>query len=203
MLIELYDTIERETAAFRHAFGVHCPDGCGICCEHFVPDLTELEASLIAAYLLFVHAKEGFSITDAFRNAGDSSGCPLYDPDSSFHCTVYPARGMVCRLFGACPSEDKLGKAVFRACKYNTDGASPRFIDSAMFAVKGCDVPTMHAYGIQFSALEQTLTAKPLADAVLDEIGRLRFLAAYVDSDSRDGGGGSGPVIPAPAPLAC
>ena len=52
LLSSLYEHIEVETDRFKDEFSIHCAPGCGTCCEHFNPDITTLEASLVAAHLL-------------------------------------------------------------------------------------------------------------------------------------------------------
>lgn len=196
-LLELYAVIERETAAFQAHFNVHCPEGCGTCCEHFIPDPSELEASLIAAYLLYV--KQDDSLIDRLVNFDDASKtCPLYSSVSPFHCTIYPVRGLICRLFGACPSEDKGGHPVFRPCKYNSDH-SASFLGAERFSDAKEQVPTMQRYAVQFNALSTNGTTRTLAEAVLREMNRLRFIGACLSSGSHDDdNGGSDPLMPTP-----
>lgn len=202
-LLDLYTRIELETDAFRQAFAVHCPDGCGTCCEHFVPDLSTLEASLVAAYLLFVKqdADAERRLVESMENPGTS--CPLYNPDSPFHCTVYPVRGMICRLFGACPSEDKTGKPVFRKCKYNTDESAQPLLGPQQFGDDHAAIPTMQRYALHFSSIASDSESLTLADAVVRQMRRLLFLASYLTEGSNDDdNGGSDPLVPTPNPLA-
>ena len=50
----------------------------------------------------------------------DNPPCPLYGIDNKeHHCTVYPYRPLICRLFGAAASKSKDGHPVFRNCKWN------------------------------------------------------------------------------------
>ena len=198
-LLELYKTIEQETASFCHAFDVHCPSGCGTCCEHFVPELTDAESSLIAAYLLYVK-----NAPAPVAGAGSLSGpCPLYDAHSDHHCTVYPVRGMICRLFGACPSENKGGFPVFRKCKYNEDAKATAKLGPEDFGSESGTVPTMQRYAVKFSSITDGSQSKPLGIAVTEQMNRLRFIAAYLDCESGgDDNGGTDPLVPTPNPLA-
>lgn len=197
-LLELYHIMELETEAFQRQFNVRCPEGCGTCCEHFIPDLSEIEASLIAAYLLYVKQDERFS--ERLQGTSEQSGaCPLYNAGSPFHCTVYPVRGMICRLFGACASEDKDGHPVFRRCKHNTDPTAAATLTRSDFAASAAPVPTMQRYGVQFNALEARMDTATLSEAVLREMNRLRFISAYLGSGSNDDdNGGSDPLLPEP-----
>jgi len=195
-LIDLYHVMEEETGAFCQAYDIHCPQGCGTCCEHFIPDLTSVEASLIAGYLLF-ETRIPLLVGKLHESGG--TACPLYDPDSGHHCTVYPVRGLICRLFGACPSEDKRGLPVFRKCKYNEDPKARSLSENDISQ----PVPTMQRYSVEFSAIDDGGGTKPLGEAVMEQMNRLRFLAAYLENGSDDDdNGGSDPLLPTPNPIA-
>ncbi len=110
---------------------------------------------------------------------------------------------MICRLFGACPSEDKYGNPIFRKCKYNTDVQSPVLLDAKDFGAGATAVPTMRKLSVQFSALEPLAATLPIADAVMRSLSRLQFIAAHMGNDSHDDdNGGSDPLVPTPTPLA-
>ncbi|MDD4219830.1 MAG: YkgJ family cysteine cluster protein [Sphaerochaetaceae bacterium] len=189
-VLDLYSEIEERTTQFQQEFNVHCPTGCGSCCEHFVPEITDLEASLIAAYILFV--KKEHALIERLASHLDSCGvCPLYDASSPFHCTVYPARGMICRLFGVCPSNDKVGLPVLRKCKYSTDANQPREYGGLDFAHAIHPVPTMQQFAVQFATLDMNQETSLISTAVLRAIARLQFLANYIDSEPD-------PIIPTP-----
>ncbi|PKL12432.1 MAG: YkgJ family cysteine cluster protein [Spirochaetae bacterium HGW-Spirochaetae-8] len=200
-LLELYDEAQLATDRFQQTFVVHCPQGCGTCCEHFVPELTEAEASLIAAYILFI--KQDESLVERLRVHDGEAPCPLYDADSPYHCTVYPARGLICRLFGACPSEDKNGSPVFRKCKYNLAIDTPVFISAQDFRDAAMPVSTMREFGVRLSSMTGSQNPRSLAAATIAAISQLRFIAGYLGSDSHDDDhGGAGPDVPTPTPLA-
>ncbi len=201
-LIELYDEAARNSQVFQSTFSVYCPSGCGTCCEHFLPELSEVEASLMAAYILFI--KQDDALVERLQNHdGENFPCPLYTADSPAHCLVYPARGLICRLFGACPSENKSGLPVFRKCKYNTATDTPVYIGVQQFLESSLDNFTMQDYGIRLSSMGGLNQLLPLPEAVLKAIVQLQFIAAYkVSGSNDDDNGGSGPDIPTPTPLA-
>ena len=200
-LLELYDEAQIATDRFQSHYGVHCPEGCGTCCEHFVPELTEAEASLVAAYIILI--KEDESLVERLRNHDGEAPCPLFDVDSPYHCTIYPARGLICRLFGACPSEDKNGSPVFRKCKYNLAQDTPILINAQDFASAAFPIPTMREFGVRLASMTGSQNPQPLAIATLAAISQLQFIASYLGSDSHDDdNGGAGPDIPTPTPIA-
>lgn len=201
-LIDLYEKSTSATQIFQSTFGVYCHPGCGTCCEHFLPELSEVEASLMAAYILLI--KQDHTLVERLQNHdGEGAPCPLYTPDSPAHCLVYPVRGLICRLFGACPSEDKSGHPVFRKCKYNLAIDTPVYIGAQSFLESPLESLTMQDYGVRLSSMGGGNQPLPLTEAVLKAIVQLQFIAAYRDSGSNDDdNGGSGPDIPTPTPLA-
>ena len=54
----VYGELEEEQRAWIAVSPFRCPSGCGRCCEHFVPDVWEIEALYIAAQLL-IEGREG------------------------------------------------------------------------------------------------------------------------------------------------
>ena len=115
--IEADQTAFLELAALRGSALV-CPAGCGSCCEGFVPDVLPAEAAFIALWLL------EFEPTLAEKAAAwDGLGlsrlppCPLLaGSPGDARCAIYPARPLVCRLFGSSGGRDKEGRPRFRPC---------------------------------------------------------------------------------------
>ncbi|MGH0053232.1 MAG: YkgJ family cysteine cluster protein [Sphaerochaetaceae bacterium] len=177
-LVTLYATVEYQTATFRSVYAIACGSGCGTCCEHFMPDITASEARLVAGYLLFV--KQDTSLIEAVAMAkGNKSGpCPLYNPDSPFHCTVYPVRPLICRLFGACATQGKAGRAVFRRCRYNTEATMP------LQLVLDEDAPVMQDYSYALRSLDDgNGSVDYLGEMISSQIEQLRFIASMLESD--------------------
>ncbi len=174
----LYTDIEQKTTSFCNEFTIACAQGCGTCCEHFMPDITAGEARLVAAYLLFIK-KDCALIEKVRQSIGNQEGpCPLYRFDSPFHCSVYPARPLICRLFGACAYQDKNGAAVFRRCKYNVEKTMPEYISFDR------DVPVMQDYSYALRSLDdQEGEIGFLPEKVSSMLDQLQFLAGMLDFD--------------------
>lgn len=111
-LDEVYARADASMGRFRLASGFSCIPGCGECCKGFEPEIRPAEAAYLAAWLLGSGAgKLGLLERD------DGSGtCPFFDAEDPHHCQVYPARFLVCRLFGFCAMRDKEGELDFSLC---------------------------------------------------------------------------------------
>jgi len=172
-----YENINEDFAPFQEEFGIHCPEGCGDCCKHFVPDLTSSEALIIAAYMKYVQKRE--DIAELLKNNLDNTlgPCPLYRDDSPFHCTVYPSRGLICRLFGNCASDTKRG-VEFKRCRFNKEpDIMPERLTSEELSKAQHKVPRMEEYGMALENLDGNDSRTELLPlALLRALSRLDLL---------------------------
>lgn len=168
-LTALYAEVEEATVAFTSEYGIACPFGCGTCCEHFVPDITASEAVFVAAYILFeMNDPELRTLPQS------SSGCPLYRPDSPYHCSVYPARPLICRLYAASAYHDKYGKTLFRSCKYEETKQMPALIHFEKAVV------TMQDYAYRLRSIDRDGgEVALLTDLVPELLDQLQFIASF------------------------
>mgnify|MGYP000371501596 CR=1 FL=1 len=125
----VYGELEEEQRSWIAVSPFRCPSGCGRCCEHFIPDVWEIEALYVAAQLLIqgrqdIRIEEGQSLQmEGHENSQidrieRSSACPLYNREGDFHCTVYATRPLVCRVFGFSGDRDKWGRLRYAPCQF-------------------------------------------------------------------------------------
>ncbi len=177
-LASLYDQIEEETSRFCFEHGIACATGCGTCCEHFMPDITALEARLVAAYLLLIKKDTDLIYRIVEAKHSQSGPCPLYRFDSPYHCSVYPARPLICRLFGVCANADKAGNGIFRRCRYNKEETMPKELRF------GPEVPVMQDYAYALRALDSgSAEIDLLPKVVLEQLEQLSFLTAMLSGE--------------------
>ena len=174
-LARLYDQIEDETSRFCSKHAIACGSGCGTCCEHFMPDITALEARLVAAYLLLSKGDASLIYKLVEAKSQVTGPCPLYRFDHPHHCSIYPARPLICRLFGACANADKEGNGVFRRCRYNKEETMPLLLSF------GPEVVVMQDYSYALRALDSgSSKVDLLPKAILEQLEQLSFLTAMI-----------------------
>lgn len=109
---DVYARAKSAMARFRAAADLGCLEGCGECCKGFEPDIRPAEAAYLAAWLQGPGA-----VTLPMLDRDDGSGtCPFFDDRDPRHCRVYPARFLICRLFGYCALRGKDGELDFSLC---------------------------------------------------------------------------------------
>ncbi len=115
---ELYGRIESEQSEWYEKSGVTCPQGCGECCRNFEPDLLDCEAIYMAAWLIENMDETAQNVAEGIFPYPQNKGCPFWNENAEYHCTIYGARPFICRLFGACGSAAKDGSIAFKPCKF-------------------------------------------------------------------------------------
>ena len=116
-----YERIAKEQKQWYDAAKFYCPEGCGQCCEGFEPDLMEGEALYMAAWLIENQNDIALQIAQNKFPFDNGKTCPLFNPDSPYHCSIYNGRAFICRLFGASSFRSRNGDKTWRPCKFYPD----------------------------------------------------------------------------------
>jgi Fe-S-cluster containining protein len=160
-----------------------CPDGCGACCERFVPDILPLEADYAALWILRNRPEL------AEVGPRSSAPCPYYDADNAAaHCRIYGGRPLICRLFGFSAVVGKDGEASYSLCWKMPlpEGARTRSWGGRDLAETfGASPPLMARFGLKLEALSPPARhPRPLlGEAINDSIGKLRLLLSLASGD--------------------
>lgn len=191
-LAMLYDKADAAVSQFAMASSVSCPHACGSCCEGFVPDILPLEAAYIAAWLVvndpgraYAVASEGLSPRIAVDGR---QGCPLYADGTPYHCTVYEARPLICRMFGFSGTRDKQGETTFSVCRHGASEKVPRKASgSALATAFGILPPVMADFGADLISIDPDSSGRraPLPEILPEVIGRVLFLASMTMLESQ------------------
>lgn len=179
----VYQELDTVQEKFNRRFHISCMEGCGECCKHYIPVLSEAEAMQTAKEIMEQGREE--EILERLKDFDpDSICCPLYNADKSYHCGLYSGRSLVCRLFGNAASEDKNHKPVYRSCKWKTKG---EVIAIEELEANREEVPVMSYYGDRllecnegFSEGESLVTAIPKA------LSKLMMVASFSSASSSD-----------------
>lgn len=203
----IYTRAEEAMSSFRARSGLSCPVGCGTCCEHFIPDILPVEASYLAAWLVRNRPEQALEITNngfPKQNPSFIGGCPLYNhDDTEAHCTVYPGRPLICRLFAFSGTRGKTGEAAFSLCRLMPDLPPPhsgrrRWEGKELDEVLGTP-PLMSDMAAELEAIVPGDGERRdlLTEVLPQAISQIFFLAGFADRGSpTPGTDGNDPVVP-------
>lgn len=202
-LAYLYRRADSAVAKFAETSGVTCPHACGTCCEGFVPDIMPIEAAYVAAWLVGTDRDRAYKLAASgmaprVRDDG-RQGCPLYANDTPYHCTVYEARPLICRMFGFSAYSDKRGSPTFSVCRHGSSGKGARSASgTGLVEVFGVEPPLMADMGSELVAIDPSSSAgrQPLPEALYEALGQVLFLVGMKDDDPLDGGPDVRPPMP-------
>ncbi len=168
MLKTHYARIEAETSAFSRETGISCPRGCGECCTKIDFLVSRPEADEVAAFLV-AHPP----LLERFLSqpiSGEKGPCPLYDAENAgAHCTVYPARPLLCRTFAFAAHREKTGRTVYAPChKFRDDPALASRVEAVR--TNHPTLPILPDDSLTIWSLDPAGNPKPMGPAVRDAV---------------------------------
>lgn len=202
-LAELYHRADEAVSAFCAGSGLACPHGCGTCCEGFVPDVMPLEAAAVAVFLADKDKAAAWSLA----GSGRGQSCPLYVADTPWHCSVYEARPLVCRLFAFSAVRDKRGQSSFALCRLmpTAPGLEARSASgSSIVETFHAEPPLMADFGNEILALDPHSNGDraPLPEALADALSQVLFLVGMKAMNEQDDHRDDDPDLRPPMPRA-
>lgn len=193
-LDSVYTGIEDEQTEWKKVTPFHCPSGCGSCCVDFEPDVMEVEAIYLAAWMLHHQKERALSILDGSfvsPRPDPDRGCAFFDPESPYHCTVYGGRALICRLFGYTGDRGKDGLGRWKPCKFLPENAEDggehrkRQYSSAELQERfGATPPLMSDITARAIAIDPGTAGKryPLMEALAIALRRLQLALRFLDA---------------------
>jgi Fe-S-cluster containining protein len=115
---KLYGEIAEKQSVWYRESGFSCPEACGECCRNFEPDLLDCEAYYMAVWLLKNQPELADEVAKGNFPFPKNKGCPFWNEESKYHCSIYGGRPFICRFFGAYGAKAKNGEEVFKPCKF-------------------------------------------------------------------------------------
>lgn len=176
-VIAFYDSLRQDILPFETEFCISCPAECGRCCEHFLPDVTHLEALYIAFFLIEIQKRDISFLSDW----NGRLSCPLFDSFSK-RCTAYEARPLVCRLFNSAASRTKSGLS-FRSCRMTTEPEKAHGISSDDLERSKVRVPVMSHYGEMLESMQEDGKTELLDKTVTNEAMKLMLIKNIISME--------------------
>ena len=187
----LYSQIEESQSEWYEKSNFTCSQGCGECCRNFEPDLLDCEANYMAAWLLENQSETAEKVSQGLFPFPENKGCPFWNENSEYHCTIYGGRSFICRFFGAYGSKSKKGDIVFKPCKFYPSEkltqhkpplAHKQYSQAEIESIFGCTPP------VSTNIMEKALSLNPdnnstrmLREILPDAINHLKWICSMTN----------------------
>jgi Fe-S-cluster containining protein len=110
--------VDAMIVSFRQQTGITCPPSCSLCCEY-----TRIESTVLEFIPLARALWDNGTAEEVYRALTvDQSQCHFFTgakPDSKTggYCSIYPYRGLVCRVFGYSTRREENGMVTLNTCQ--------------------------------------------------------------------------------------
>ncbi|OHD74519.1 MAG: hypothetical protein A2V99_08515 [Spirochaetes bacterium RBG_16_67_19] len=162
----LYRRLDRRITSFRRVSGLGCPPGCGECCLS-----PEVEATVLEMLPLALDLRRRGLVEPTLARLGPGGEpprpCLFYSPAplGAFggHCSVYPWRPLLCRLFGFAAVAGPEGRPELAVCGRMRAALPDRTRAAAAAVLAGrLRAPLMRDWSLAAYRLDPALGANPL-----------------------------------------
>jgi Fe-S-cluster containining protein len=158
---QIYQEIDQQIALFQKATGLYCPAGCGSCCESQEVEATVLELLPLAEELFQTTRQDSVAEQIERHEKKEDRTCVFYHPDPRIPgngcCGCYPARALVCRLFGFAGRYNKSEELEFSTCK-KIKAQDPEKVRTAQAQIQaGLSVPVFQSSFMRLACLHPAL----------------------------------------------
>lgn len=186
---QIFQKIDRETANLQAATGLHCPPGCGRCCENPEVETTVVEMMPLALELW----QRGEAVTWIERSlaVAERGSCVFYQADpfvpGNGRCSVYWLRPTICRLFAFATVKNKQGQSVLAACVKHQE-IIPETVQNAKAAIAhGLTAPNFSQVSIHVAMLDPSANQQlPINQALKLALERIGLIAQLAYGDEGD-----------------
>jgi len=118
-IMNIYDAIDRQIEIFQAASGLHCPSGCGKCCEN--PEVETTPLQMLPLAMTLINQDQDSKWLEKVESLDYAGACVFYERDpliaGNGRCGVYAWRPALCRLFGFAAVRNKHGNSELAVCK--------------------------------------------------------------------------------------
>ena len=139
----IYSQINDQVASVQASTGLHCPPGCGKCCENPEVEVSPLE--MVPMALEIIRLGETQQWLERIAAAPVPGRCVSYEPNGqnpgTGRCQLYLWRPALCRLFGFAAVTDKTGTPKLAACAVHKHQAADTIAMAQVSIASGLPVP--------------------------------------------------------------
>jgi len=180
-VLALMSQLDKTIALLQKHSTLHCPAGCGKCCEKPAIEVTPLE------FLPFALATFDNGQYDEILQVctNDPTGlCVIFRPSVTKFgglCNAYPHRGLMCRLFGYAARRNREGTAELVTCSIMKTSQKLSFNDFQNQLANGSYTPPFFAdYYMKLRSIDADLCEMmPINQAIATAIKSVKHYYSY------------------------
>ena len=154
-VMAIYRDIDQAVAAFQKESGLACPQFCGHCCDSQKVEATPIECLPLALALSEAGEGEATLVAIEAMPPGEKR-CLFYDPRhqerTSWGCSRYDRRPLICRMFGFAGHTDRLGQPRLACCQVMKEAFALGEGDEYRLASAG--MPLFHQASVHLVSLD-------------------------------------------------
>lgn len=183
-VLRAYAQIDAETTAVQAETGLHCPEGCGRCCENPHIETTPLE--MLPMALEIFRRGEHIAWLERVSLAAPPGICVCYETDpyvsGNGRCQLYAWRPSLCRLFGFAATRDKDGNATLASCAHHKAVMPDTLAAVQTSLANGLSIPQFAHWQTQLASIDphwgyQRMPINQALQVALERIGLMADLS--------------------------
>ncbi|MDO9577916.1 MAG: YkgJ family cysteine cluster protein [Candidatus Cloacimonadales bacterium] len=155
-VMRVFDLADEQSRKFVRKTGLICPENCGECCRSKKVFATVLEC--IPASLYLWQIGKGDMVYDLLGSDTERTECIFYkennDERRKGHCSIYPYRFLVCRLFSNSVQRDADGKSQLLTCKIIKQQSKIEFDKATSQLSEGLKAPIARDFAMRIYAID-------------------------------------------------
>lgn len=159
MVMSVFTLADGQGRRFVQKTGLICPENCGECCRSKNIHVTILECIPVSLHLW--KEGKGDQIYDLFENNVHQKECFFFqenlDENLKGHCSIYPYRFLVCRLFSNSVRRDADGKFQLQTCKLIKQQRAAEFQQAKLRFEQKTKAPVASDFGFRLFAIDPYL----------------------------------------------
>ncbi|NPV01605.1 MAG: hypothetical protein HPY53_09520 [Brevinematales bacterium] len=183
-VIKIYSDLEHAVSTYKKETGIDCQSGCGHCCNN--PDVEASPGEFLPLALMLWDSGGAMAVLSKINDQPERPVCVLYafqsdEPDKG-GCSMYPYRGMICRLFGFTAASNKKGVSALITCRLIKN----RYVNELTHAAQSGNVPPLmeeYTRTIEPLIAEFGTRRYPINQAIKIMVERIGFLISLHSSE--------------------
>jgi Fe-S-cluster containining protein len=155
----LFDKLEDDISKFKHEYKLDCIKGCYQCC--LKPDIEATVLEFLPLALHLYKTGKHIEVLERLEQLEENSLCIGLNinniEEQNGGCSIYPYRGLICRLFGFSAVTDKNDKNIISTCKIIKTELSEDFQKADSEVKNGADIPVIKNYYMELYGIDPNL----------------------------------------------